>query len=47
MDRWYLENVMPEVLKMVDDYVESSKIEVKTMGELAEGYKDLTAVKRK
>ncbi|HNR40731.1 MAG TPA: polysaccharide deacetylase family protein [Bacteroidales bacterium] len=36
MDGWYLENVMPEVLKMVADYAGSSKIEVKTMCQLAE-----------
>jgi peptidoglycan/xylan/chitin deacetylase (PgdA/CDA1 family) len=43
MDRWYLENVMPGVLKMVDNYVGSSKIEVKNMGQLAEEYKKITA----
>jgi len=43
MDLWYLENVMPEVLKMVADYAGSSKIEVKTMRQLAEEFKRLTA----
>lgn len=43
MDRWYLENVMPEVLKLVANYRDSSKIEVKTMGQVAEEYKKLTA----
>jgi peptidoglycan/xylan/chitin deacetylase (PgdA/CDA1 family) len=36
MDEWYLENVMPEVLKMVADYRDSDKLQVKTMGKLAE-----------
>ncbi|MCJ7448597.1 MAG: polysaccharide deacetylase family protein [Bacteroidales bacterium] len=36
MDKWYLENLMPEVLKMVADYRSSGKIEVKTMSKLAE-----------
>lgn len=43
MDKWYLDNVMPEVLKMVANYMDSSKIEVKTMGHLADEYKKLTA----
>ncbi|MBN1599243.1 MAG: polysaccharide deacetylase family protein [Bacteroidales bacterium] len=43
MDLWFLENVMPEVLKMVADYSGSAKIEVKTMGQLAEKFKKLTA----
>lgn len=43
MDLWYLENVMPEVLKMVALYEGSYKIEVKTMGQVAEEYKKLTA----
>jgi peptidoglycan/xylan/chitin deacetylase (PgdA/CDA1 family) len=36
MDKWYLENVMPEVLRMVADYRNSNKIQIKTMGKLAE-----------
>lgn len=43
MDNWYLGNVMPEVLKMVANYRDSSKIEVKTMGQLADEFKELTA----
>jgi peptidoglycan/xylan/chitin deacetylase (PgdA/CDA1 family) len=43
MDKWYLKNVMPEVLKMVVNYKDSYKIEVKTMGQLADEYKKLTA----
>jgi len=47
MDKWYLKNVMPEVLKMVGNYKDSSKIEVKTMGQLADEYKKLTAEARR
>ena len=43
MDSWYLENIMPEVLKLVANYRDSTKIEVKTMGQVAEEYKKLTA----
>lgn len=39
MDSWYLGNVMPEVLKMVTDFRDADKIQVKTMGQLAEEYK--------
>ena len=46
MDNWYLENVMPEILKMVADYAGSSKIEVKTMGQLAKEFKRLTVETR-
>jgi peptidoglycan/xylan/chitin deacetylase (PgdA/CDA1 family) len=41
MDLWYLENVMPEVLKMVAEYRDDSNIQVKTMGQLAEDYKEI------
>lgn len=43
MDLWYLENVMPEVLKLVANYRDPSKIYVKTMGQVAEEFKKLTA----
>lgn len=46
MDLWYLEHVMPEVLKMVAFYEGSSRIEVKTMAHLAEEYKKLIAETR-
>ena len=46
MDRWYLENVLPGVVKMVADYAGFSKIEVKTMVQLAEEFKRLTAEKQ-
>jgi peptidoglycan/xylan/chitin deacetylase (PgdA/CDA1 family) len=36
MNEWYLENVIPEVLKMVAQFRDSDKIHVKTMGQLAE-----------
>jgi hypothetical protein len=36
MDLWYLENVMPDILKMVSEYRNDSRIQVKTMGEVAE-----------
>ncbi|MDN5345653.1 MAG: hypothetical protein PWQ73_150 [Petrotoga sp.] len=38
MDQWYLENVMPEILKMVAEYENSSEIQVKTMYDLAKIY---------
>ena len=34
---------MPEVLKLVANYRDASKIEVKTMGQVAEEFKKLTA----
>lgn len=43
MDLWYLENVLPEVLKMVANYINSGRIEVKTMGQLSKEFKELTA----
>jgi peptidoglycan/xylan/chitin deacetylase (PgdA/CDA1 family) len=36
MDPWYLENIMPEALKMVAEFRESDKLQVKTMGQVAE-----------
>lgn len=39
MDLWYLENVLPETLKIVAEYRNSSKVKVKTMGQLAEEFK--------
>ncbi len=39
MGSWYLENVMPDVLKMVAEYRNSGKIKVSTMGMLAEEVK--------
>ncbi len=38
MDQWYLENVMPEILKIVSEYKNSSQIQVKTMYELVKIY---------
>lgn len=46
MDKWYLENVMPEVLKTITVYVDSARIEIKTMGQMAEEFKALTAMKQ-
>jgi peptidoglycan/xylan/chitin deacetylase (PgdA/CDA1 family) len=36
MDRWYHESVMPEVLRVVAEFRDASKIQVMTMGQLAE-----------
>jgi len=41
MDLWYLENVMPDVLKMVAEYRDSYKIQVRTMGQMAVEYKEV------
>ena len=41
MDKWYLENVLPEILKMVAEYRNSSKIQVRNMSQLAEEYKEI------
>jgi peptidoglycan/xylan/chitin deacetylase (PgdA/CDA1 family) len=35
MDTWYLENVMPDVVKMVAEYRDTLRIEVKTMQQIA------------
>jgi len=35
MDKWYLQYIMPSLLKMVAKYRDSGKIQVMTMGELA------------
>lgn len=43
MDKWYLENVMPGILEIVEKYRDSSKIEIKTMKQLAEEYKRFTS----
>ena len=37
LDSWYLENVMPEMVKMVAEYRNAGKIEVLTMRQVAEG----------
>jgi len=47
MDLWYLDNVMPEVIKMVAKYRDSSKIEVITMGQLTDKFIKLTAEPRR
>lgn len=41
MDQWYLENIMPEVIKLVSNYRELGKIEIKTMCEFADHYKSI------
>jgi peptidoglycan/xylan/chitin deacetylase (PgdA/CDA1 family) len=41
MDLWYLENVMPEVLKMVAEFRDTTEIQILTMGQLAEEYKEI------
>lgn len=35
MDRWYLQNIMPFLLRLISKYRNSGKIQVMTMGELA------------
>jgi len=35
MDRWYLQNIMPLLLRIISKYRDSDKIQVITMGELA------------
>jgi peptidoglycan/xylan/chitin deacetylase (PgdA/CDA1 family) len=47
MDLWYLENVMPEILELVENYKDSSQIEVKTMGRLADEFMKLTTETRR
>jgi len=42
LDGWYLDNVMPEILQMVANYRDTSRVEVKTMGQLAEEYIKVT-----
>jgi peptidoglycan/xylan/chitin deacetylase (PgdA/CDA1 family) len=38
MDAWYLDNVMPEVLKMVGEFRDNGKLRVMTMGALADEF---------
>ncbi|MBN2821334.1 MAG: polysaccharide deacetylase family protein [Bacteroidales bacterium] len=40
MDKWYLENVFPLLMKMVDEYRRQDLIVVKTMDELTEDYNE-------
>jgi hypothetical protein len=47
MDPWYLENVMPDILEMVAEYRKNSRIQVKTMAEVAEVVIDNRAQKLK
>jgi peptidoglycan/xylan/chitin deacetylase (PgdA/CDA1 family) len=39
MDTWYLENVMPEVIKMSGEFRDSGRLRVLTMGDLAEEFR--------
>ena len=45
MDKWYIDNVMPDVLKLVYEYRSSDKVQVKTMGDLAEEFNKITTNK--
>ncbi len=38
VDQWYLENVMPSVLQLIESYRDCGKISVMTMGDLADNY---------
>jgi len=38
MDKWYLENIMPEVVRMVGDFRDKGNLRVLTMGALAEEF---------
>ena len=38
VDQWYLENVMPSVLSLIEKYRDMGQVSVMTMGELAEEY---------
>lgn len=41
MDRWYLEVVMPEVLKMIAHYADSGNLDINTMTQTAEKFRSL------
>ena len=38
MDKWYLDNVMPEVARMAAEYRDAGRLRVLTMGALAEEF---------
>ena len=38
MDKWYLDNIMPEVLRMVGEFRDAGMLRVLTMGALADEF---------